>query len=275
MSLPPGKRRPCWQPWVMLGLLAGILLTVVAMWPSNSRPDRVDDLDYRSDGFYARVSPSDHYRPGRWVRSIDGGLTWTGVDEDAVPRVAWGRTENPRCAGDGVCYRRNDEGYSVERGDDHHGWTVEYASAVILTELAVNPRDSAQAMLIVDWERILRRAPDGTWSVVDVAAATSPPVWQVILDAVQRSQLALVGVGALLCLLGGRRYGAAGRARGIWIGLNVLVGVGLTHFTFTAQESLARDAGVWLAVGLAILAMPVPRRAPDPAGERLTEQDLR
>lgn len=247
---------------VVSGLLLG-LSAATALGPIAHEKDGIGLLAHWGDAFYARIDPRGDDRLTRWVRS-DDGVSWTVVERKDMPRAipGWNKV-SAYCANDGWCYRINDEGYDVERGNDRQGWVVEIRSATQLSYVAVNPQNSGQALVIADRKAILVRGRDVTWSAANVIAATAPPVWEDSLQRLLGSQLSLVVIGVALCLIGGWRYGRVGDARGIWVTANVVTMCGLVYARPT-PDGLEWALIAWLAVGVTILALPLPRRRAAP-----------
>lgn len=162
-------------------------------------PERVEDLEP------TRCDPNDLamcYRPSvveqRWLRSADGGLTWSAIGGDGAPRASEApRLEGLVCVVDNRCFRGLNGGLrptttvvnapdpaegwqprAIEETNDgglswHQAWAVSprFGGSRSATFIAI-PNDLAavgETLLVsLGEDGILRRTPAGTWETVGV-----------------------------------------------------------------------------------------------------------
>lgn len=259
-----GERRFGRGAGLLLCLLAVIAVAVAGRSPAPTRSPEVIVLGFRGDAFYVNVWDSDS-RVLRPARSEDGGRTWVIVDRSTVPKlIPTGLPKNMRCADDGICYRRNQEGLVVERGSMDLGWTVEYTTSTprALSSLDVNPNDSSQAIVQVDVTVVAYRDPGGIWTRLDVAAAIDPPeeeseVLRVLMLPVTSAVLAL-----LLAVTGAWRARPGWRQTGWVLGNVVMLGLVmlLPANSLRAHWLVAWILGAWIVVAAVLLLGRAARR---------------
>ena len=242
------------RPWFWVA--AVVLVAAVAASASaagSPHENRVDSLRYRDDAFYLEIEPEGDFRERRWGRSDDGGATWTVVNREDLPPVrTWGNLPNTQCAQDGACYRRNQEGYVLEREDATGNWVVEYRSGDLINTVAINPANGAQAVAMVGWTTVVSRRPDGAWVGVDVVAATGPPQWQADLLRILRNPLTILVIGIALTVAG-LGLSQPSRLRTAWIIGNLGATWLLIQWTPTSGV-IGWILAIWLVLALGGLA---------------------
>lgn len=202
----------------------------------------LDGVSYRGDGFYAVISQGRGER--RDVRSVDGGMTWTVISRAEVPPPIRGLDDIEQCAHDGICYRLNQEGLVVERGNPDRGWVVEYRTRTPVRELAVNLDDSSRAVVQLNRTAIAFRSRSGVWSQLDLVELTDPPKWQTNLLGLAREPMTTAVLAVTLALLGG--LGArTDQFRALWI-----VGtLGFASLVYYFSRSMSGWELLWLQLG--------------------------
>ena len=237
-------RRACVR---LLGLvMVGVLLATTGC--AIRIRTTLDGVSYRGDAFYAVISQGPGER--RDVRSEDGGMTWTVISKAQVPPRMRGLGDIEQCAHDGVCYRLNQEGLVVERGNPDRGWVVEYRSRIPVRELAVDLIDSSRAVVQLDRTDIAFRSRSGVWSELDLVELTDPPRWQMSLLGLVREPMTTAVLAVTLALLGG--LGArTDQFRTLWI-----VGtLGFAGFIYSLSRSMPGWDLLWLQLGWLIISV--------------------
>lgn len=255
---------------VLLCLIAVIAVAAAGRSSAPTRSPEVIVLGFRGDAFYVNLwdSGSRLLQP---ARSENGGRTWVIADRATVPTpTPDGFRKDMRCADDGICYRRNQEGFMVERGSMDSGWTVEYTTpnSRVLSSLDVNPNDSSQAIVQVSQTVLAYRDFGGVWRPMDVAAAIDLPepeseVLRVLMLPVTRAVLALV-----LALTGAWRLRPGRRQTGWVLGNVVMLGLVmlLPADSLRAHWLIAWILGAWVVVAVLLLGRVVRRRAREAVG---------
>ncbi len=252
------------MPVVLLCALVALGIVVAARPAAPVRPAEITVLGFRGDAFYATVRHSGSSE-SVFVRSDDGGRSWAIVDRATVPKTMGpGLPQGARCANDGVCYRRNQEGFVVERGDVNEAWTVEYTTSrtTAMRTLDVNPANSSQAMMQVDRSMIAFRDSFASWMTLDVAAATegehqrsAVPPWLLL-------PLTSVALAFVLSIAGGLTE-APGRFQSGWVLGNVgMLGLVLVSLpSLRANWSIGWLLGIWVVADTAVLVIRRVRRS--------------
>lgn len=163
--------------WQALGLVAAVLATTAT---SQAPGDQIGSLWFQQDAFYASV---DLRRGEVFLRSVDGGGTWTRVDElpggVSEPKR---RTDEMACSPEQTCYRIGWGSESVPGQSTEHGYTTidrrvrggewtqdfRFEDGTALFDLVVNPDDPDQAMVAQHESGALHRVGPGEWESVDL-----------------------------------------------------------------------------------------------------------
>jgi len=286
--------------WIVLGLVAGVLATAATESPP---PEQVVALGVSDDAIFAEVHLADGYGD-RWLKTTDGGLTWTRVSPPKSLRTA--TTETSRegtfqattwtmCADDGVCYRASSSfpAYSrgssptketppppprstIERRASAADWVVDLsgASSRDFMDIAIQPGDSARAVSLgSNGTDVTCREPSGAWRRVNLVDQARDPGWVQSLFAFFGERSMVVPLAVILSLLGWLLAPGLGGKIVLQI-LTVVSAFGIYLLGILSYEvTRAYAYAIWFAVLSALIL--IAWRADRPAKVVLVPRDHR
>lgn len=181
----PGDARRSRRAWQAIGLVLAVLATTATSKVDPPTEDYLSSVGWARDGYFYALVHSVADNEARYLRSGDGGMTWTPTTEPS--RLYAKRSEEQvwqDCANDGVCYRVTAKDLDarpkrtamlrvMERRLPGQDWVTE----TVFGEqdpgfdlLVVNLANSRQVVLTIGEGRVLYRAGYGDYRQVDVMA---------------------------------------------------------------------------------------------------------